>query len=127
MKAKPLYGKRRRLVLSFSNDTTEDLDYGFFYAYNRLRVCAAYVGFARLPEFSSGITVAIESDTGSAETIICEYDTVSGTAAGTPYALTFAAVNPVIENGRWAQLHVNNLEGTTATGTVIVEVEDIPG
>lgn len=94
-----------------------------------IRLLKASIMFTELATFASGVDLDIETDDGSTEAEVANYDTVSSTAVKTRYAFTFSD-EAVIDVGEWFQLRVDDDETTACGFTVLfayIELEAMPG
>lgn len=122
---------QRAEVYFETTSAAEDIDVGILTKQRRdIRILDAKVFFHRLDTYASGVDIDLETDDGTTETEIANYDTVDGgsaTATGTWYDFTFSA-DPVIEaNDTWLQARINDDEDAACAGVIVVEYvyEDI--
>lgn len=101
----------------------EDIDIGVLPPPRRdIRILSAQVFFNRLDTFASGVDIDLETDDGTTETEIANYDTVSGTSADEWYDFTFSDAATIdAGDGTWLQMRVNDAEDAACAGTVVIE------
>lgn len=76
--------------------------------------------FTELDTFASGVDLNVESDDGTTETEIANYDTVSGTDVDTIYDATFTGERRV-EIGEWLQVRIDDNEDAACGVTITLE------
>jgi hypothetical protein len=114
----------KQLTVYFeTTDAAEDYDLRLLYALVKpIEIVDAKIMFHRLDTFSSGVDIDLETDTGSAEAEIANYDTVGGasaTAVATDYSFTFTGARRVAL-GSWLQARINHDEDADCAGSITV-------
>jgi hypothetical protein len=106
-----------------------DADFPILYAVDRpiLVIGKPKVMFQQLDTFNSGVDINLETDDGSTETEVANYDTVGGgsaTATGTMYDFTVSE-RIRIEPGEWLQARVDDDEDAACQGVILVAYKEL--
>ena len=124
-------GKDELKFLSvFFRTTTaaEDIDLLLIQPLERpIRVRGVRVMFFALDTYASGVDLNLQTDTGTTETEIANYDTVGGesaTAVKTVYDFTLSN-DQRVEVGEWLQLQIDDDEDAACGGVVQLEYVEL--
>ena len=124
-------GKDELKFLSvFFRTTTaaEDIDLLLIQPLERpIRVRGVRVMFFALDTFASGVDLNLQTDNGTTETEIANYDTVGGesaTAVKTVYDFTLST-DQRVEVGEWLQLQIDDDEDAACGGVVQLEYVEL--
>jgi len=92
-----------------------------------IHIVDAWVVFQALDTFASGVDIDLETDDGTTETAIANYDTVGGasaTAIDTVYSFTFTGARKVAAGTR-LQVRVDDDEDAACWGQVFIQYVEL--